>query len=210
MWSLEGNRVPTEDANNVPKAYYAMENDSLDSRCCSCSTGHSPVSSPIALRCRSTSLSNLLNKNEVLDRYIDGGQEDNMLNDKQKPHYSTSTVSNLGRPPRPQSGVPSAFKSAKDVPETYPDMDSKDVYLHQLAQEVTGDTCNITNLSNAGRDRLSTPDVFEIFSHLEDYKTESLTSVEDIYEDLQYVRPPNVTWPSICPVSGMTPKCSFA
>jgi hypothetical protein len=197
MWSLEGNRAPTEDANKVPKPYSARENDSPDSRCCSCSTGHSPVSSPIALRCRSTRLSNLLNKNEVLDRYVDEGQEDNMLNEKQKQHYSTSTVSNLGRPPRPQSAVPSAFKSAKDEPETCPDMDSKDFYL-QRAQEVTG------------RDHLSMSDVFERFSHLEDCKAESVTSVEDIYEDLQDVRPPNVTCPSICPVSGMTPKCSTA
>jgi hypothetical protein len=209
MWSLEGNRAPTEDANKVQKPYAARENDSPDSRCCSRSTGHSPVSSPIALRCRSTRLSNLLNKNEVLDRYVDEGQEDTMLNEKQKQHYSTSTIPNLGRPPRPQSAVPSAFKSAKNETDTYPDMDSNDVYL-QHAQEVTGDTFKITNLSNAGRDHLSMSDVFERFSHLEDCKTESVTSVEDIYEDLQDVRHPNVTCPSICPISGMTPKCSTA
>jgi hypothetical protein len=89
-------------------------------------------------------------------------QEVAMLNEKQKQHYSSSTVSNFGRPPRPQSAVPSAFKSAKDEPETCPDMDSKDVYL-QRVQEVTGDTCKITNMSNAGRDHLSMSDVFERF-----------------------------------------------
>ncbi|GJN10622.1 hypothetical protein PR202_ga28731 [Eleusine coracana subsp. coracana] len=179
-----------------------MENDSPDSRCCSCSTGHSPVSSPIALRCRSTRLSNLLDKNEVLDRYIDEGQEGTMINEKQKQHSFTSTVYKLARPPRSQSAVPSALRSVKDVPETYPDMDSKDVYLQRLVQEVAGDTCKITTLSNAGRDHLRASDVFEKFLHLEDYKSESATSVEDIYEDLQDVRPPNVTIPSISLDSG--------
>ncbi|KAK3128089.1 hypothetical protein QOZ80_7AG0582450 [Eleusine coracana subsp. coracana] len=202
MRSLEANRVSREVVTKVPKAYSAMENDSPDSRCCSCSTGHSPVSSPIALRCRSTRLSNLLDKNEVLDRYIDEGQEGTMINEKQKQHSFTSTVYKLARPPRSQSAVPSALRSVKDVPETYPDMDSKDVYLQRLVQEVAGDTCKITTLSNAGRDHLRASDVFEKFLHLEDYKSESATSVEDIYEDLQDVRPPNVTIPSISLDSG--------
>ncbi|TVU37163.1 hypothetical protein EJB05_10463, partial [Eragrostis curvula] len=134
MWS-QGNRVSREDATKVSKAYSATENDSPDSRCCSCSTGHSPVSSPIALRCRPTRLSNLVNKNDVVDRYIDAGQENSMLNEKQKQH-STYMVPTMGRPPRPQPAVPSGLKPMKDVPETYPDVGSNDVCLQRLIQEL--------------------------------------------------------------------------
>uniref|UniRef100_A0A0A9EL09 Uncharacterized protein n=1 Tax=Arundo donax TaxID=35708 RepID=A0A0A9EL09_ARUDO len=71
MWPPEGNPVLREYAIKVPKSHSVMENDTPG--CHSCSAGHSPVNSPIALRCRSTRSSNLFKKNEVLDRYIDGG-----------------------------------------------------------------------------------------------------------------------------------------
>uniref|UniRef100_A0A0A9GIV8 DUF7653 domain-containing protein n=1 Tax=Arundo donax TaxID=35708 RepID=A0A0A9GIV8_ARUDO len=205
MWSQEGNPVLREHAIKVPKAHSAMENDSPGSRCCSCSAVHSPVSSPIALRCRSTRLSNLCNKNEVLDRYIDGGQEETILNEKQKQYSTTSMVSTLGRPPRPQSIVPSMRKSMKDILETYPIVDLKDACLQELAQEGEGDTCNIATSEHA-----SVSDAFERIPHLEDYRSEGMTSVEDIYEDLQHVRPPNVICPSTCPTSGTVSRCSIA
>jgi len=101
MWSPERNPVLREYAIKIPKEHSAMENDSPRSRC-PCSAGHSPVSSPVALRCRPARISNLLNKNEVLDRYIDRVHEDATVNDKQKKYTSaTAMVSNLGRPPRP-------------------------------------------------------------------------------------------------------------
>lgn len=190
-----------EYAIKIPKEHSSIENDSPRSRCCSCSAGHSPVSSPIALRCRSTRLSNLLNKNEVLDRYIDRGHEDAMVNEKQRQYSSTaSMVSNLGRPPRPQSTVPPIPKSMKENTESYPDVDIKDDCLWQVAQEGTRDNCKITAMCNAGRNHISMPDAFE---------RDSATSVEDIYEDLQDVRPPNVICPSACPISGMTSRCSI-
>ncbi|KAL6896649.1 hypothetical protein ACP4OV_007221 [Aristida adscensionis] len=195
------------ERNPLLRAHSVLENDSPASRCCSCSAGHSPVSSPIALRCRSTRLSNLLNKNDVLDRYIDG-QEDSNTNEKQKQYSSaTSMGSNLGRPPRPQSTVPSFRKSMKDITETYLNVDSKDVYLQQLAQEGAGDTCSGATLCNTSRENAGMPDVFERFPLLEDHKSESMTSVEDIYEDLQAVQPPNIICPSVCSISGMIPRC---
>lgn len=194
IWSPEGNPVLREYAIKIPKEHSSIENDSPCSRCCSCSAGHSPVSSPIALRCRSTRLSNLLNKNEVLDRYIDRGHEDAMVNEKQRQYSSTaSMVSNLGRPPRPQSTVPPIPKSMKENTESYPDVDIKDDCLWHVAQEGTRDNCKITAMCNAGRNHISMPDAFE---------RDSATSVEDIYEDLQDVRPPNVICPSACPISG--------
>ncbi|RLM86208.1 myosin-11-like [Panicum miliaceum] len=193
MWSPERNPVLREYAIKIPKEHSAMENDSPRSRCCSCSAGHSPVSSPIAPRCRPTRVSNLLNKNEVLDRYIDRGHEDATVNEKQKQYSSaTSMVSNLGRPPRPQSTVPSVPKSTKDTTESYLDVDLKDACLRRIAQEGTGDTCKITVMCNVGRNHISMSDAFE---------RESATSVEDIYEDLQDVRPPSVICPSTSPTS---------
>lgn len=196
MWSPERNPVLKEYALNIPKEHSAMENDSPRSRGCSCSAGHSPVSSPTALRCRSTRLSNLSNTNDVLDRYIDRGQEDAIVNEKQK-QYSpvTSVVSSLGRPPRPQSTVPSMPKVVKETTESYLDMDLKDAWLKQLAQEDRGDNCKITDMCNAFANRISISDYFE---------RESATSVEDIYEDLQGVRPPDVICSSTFTMSGDT------
>ena len=194
MWSPERNPVLREYAIKIPKEHSAMENDSPRSRC-PCSAGHSPVSSPVALRCRPARISNLLNKNEVLDRYIDRVHEDATVNEKQKQYSSaTSMVSNLGRPPRPQPTVPSIPQSTKDTTESYLDVDLKDACLRQIAQEGTGDTCKITVMCNAGRNHLSMSDAFE---------RESATSVEDIYEDLQDVRPPSVNCPSTSSTSGM-------
>lgn len=144
-----------------------------------------------------------MNKNEVLDRYIDGEQEATILGERQKQNSPTrSAVSNLGRPPRPQSTVPSLPRLTKEILETYPYEDVKDEHLHQLAQEDTRDTCKITTLCNASRNHAGLLDASERFSHLEDYKSESVTSVEDIYEDLQ-----DFNHPSIDPTSGINSRC---
>uniref|UniRef100_A0A0E0EGC5 DUF7653 domain-containing protein n=1 Tax=Oryza meridionalis TaxID=40149 RepID=A0A0E0EGC5_9ORYZ len=201
-WSPKRRPAPREYTIKDPKAHSILQSDSPGSRCYSCSTGHSPVSSPIAIRFRSTRLTNLLNKNEVLDRYIDGEQEATILSERQKQNSPTrSVVSNLGRPPRPQSTVPSLPRPTKEILETYPYEDVKDEHLHQLAQEDTRDTCKITTLCNASRNHAGLLDASERFSHLEDYKSESVTSVEDIYEDLQDIQPPDFNRPSIDPTS---------
>ncbi|KAG8079267.1 hypothetical protein GUJ93_ZPchr0007g4087 [Zizania palustris] len=207
-WSPERHSLSREYTINVPKAHSVLKCDSPGSRCYSCSTGHSPVSSPIAIRCRSTRLANLLNKNEVLDRYIDGEQESTILNERQKQNSPTRSVaSNLGRPPRPQSTVPSLPRPTKEILETYRNEDVKDTHLHQLAQEGTRDTCKIGTMCNASRNHAGLSDAFDRFPHLEDYKSESITSVEDIYEDLQDMRPPDFNCLSIDPVSGITSRC---
>ncbi|XP_040381644.1 paramyosin-like isoform X2 [Oryza brachyantha] len=201
-WSPERRPVSREYKIKVPKAQSVLQNDSPGSRCYSCSTGHSPVSSPIAIRCRSTRLTNLLSNNEVLDRYIDGEQEATILSERQKQYSPTrSVISNLGRPPRPQSTVPSVPRLTKEIPETYPSEDVKDGHLHQLAQEDTRETCKITTLCNASRNHAVLPDAFERFSHLEDYKSERVTSVEDIYEDMQEMQPPDFIFSSSEPIS---------
>uniref|UniRef100_A0A0A9BT62 DUF7653 domain-containing protein n=1 Tax=Arundo donax TaxID=35708 RepID=A0A0A9BT62_ARUDO len=97
-------------------------------------------------------------------------------------------------------------KSMKDILGTYPNVDLKDACLQQLTQEdAAGDTCNV-----ATKEHASVSDAFERIPHLEDHRSESMTSVEDIYEDLQHMRPPNIICPSTCPTSGMVSRCSIA
>ncbi|KAL5678412.1 hypothetical protein ACJX0J_014543, partial [Zea mays] len=192
MWSPEGNPFSREYAIRTPKDHSAMENDSPRSKYCSCSAGHSPVSSPVAIQCRSTRLGNLLNRNEVLDRYIDRGHGDAIVDEKQK--QCVPTVSNLGRPPRPHSTVPSIPRPFKETTESYPDVDLNDAFLWRLAQEGIGDTHKITTMCSASRRHINMSDASE---------RESATTVEDIYEDLQDVRLPNVICPSTCPNSAV-------
>jgi hypothetical protein len=174
----------------VPKAHSVLETDSPGSRCHSCSAGHSPPTSPVALRCRSSRLGNLLNRNEVLDRYIEGEQEAAIQNDKRRQISPTRSVgSSSRRPPRPHYAVPSFQKSMKESLETYPNVNANDAYLHQLVQE---NSCKNTTLSNASKNHASVVDDFARFPNVEDYKSESFPSVEDIYEDFQDVQPPNV------------------
>uniref|UniRef100_A0ACD5YTJ9 Uncharacterized protein n=1 Tax=Avena sativa TaxID=4498 RepID=A0ACD5YTJ9_AVESA len=192
-WSPERHPVFREHSIKVPKAHPVLETDSPRSRCYSCSTGHSPPTSPVALRCRSTRLGSLLNKNEVLDRYIEGEQEAAIQNEKRKQNSPTrSVVSSSRRPPRPQYAVPSFQKSMKENLETYPNVDANDAYLHQLSQECTSDSCKNTTMSNLSKNHANVLDDFGRFPHVEDYKSESFPSVEDIYEDFQDVQPSNV------------------
>ncbi|KAF7006635.1 hypothetical protein CFC21_021662 [Triticum aestivum] len=172
-WSPERHPVLRESSINVPKPCSVLETDSPRSRCYSCSTGHSPPTSPVALRCRSTRLGSLLNKNEVLDRYIDGEQEASIQNEKLRQNSPTrSVVSNSRRPPRPHYTMPSLQKSMKENVETYPNVDAKDAY--------------------GSKNHASVLDDFGRFPHLEDYRSESIPSVEDIYEDFQDMQPSKV------------------
>ncbi|KAM0909300.1 hypothetical protein ACQ4PT_014914 [Festuca glaucescens] len=192
-WSPERHPVLREHSIKVPKAHSVLVTDSPGSRCHSCSTGHSPPTSLVALRCRSSRLGNLLNKNEVLDRYIEGEQEAGIQNEKRRQNSPTRSVgSNSRRPPRPHYTVPSVQKSMKESLETYPNVNANDAYLHQLAQERANDSCKNTTLSNASKNHASVLDDFGRFPHVEDYKSESFPSVEDIYEDFQDVQLSNV------------------
>ncbi|VAH26234.1 unnamed protein product [Triticum turgidum subsp. durum] len=122
---------------------------------------------------RSTRLGSLLNKNEVLDRYIDGEQEAAIQNEKLRQNSPTrSVVSNSRRPPRPHYTMPSLQKSMKENVETYPNVDAKDAY--------------------GSKNHASVLDDFGRFPHLEDYRSESIPSVEDIYEDFQDMQPSKV------------------
>ncbi|XP_062211081.1 uncharacterized protein LOC133912395 [Phragmites australis] len=213
-WSPERHPNGREYTLKVPKSHGFQETDSPRSRCYSCSTGHSPVSSHVALKCRPSRLTNLLSKNEVLDLYIDGEQEVARLNEKHKqklPIRSTAPYLGRGRPPRPHSTAPSSPKSCKEITENSSNIDFDDVWHSQLAQEGTKVTCKVVSICHeGGNDARLIEGSSENLSHFEECKSQSMTTVEDIYEDLQDVRPPRFYRTSMDPISGATSRYSAA
>ncbi|TVU47239.1 hypothetical protein EJB05_06832 [Eragrostis curvula] len=206
-WSPERHPSGREYTVKIPKSHGFQETDSPRSRCYSCSTGHSPVSSPVALKCRPARLTNLLNKNEVLDVYIDGEQEVTRLNEKhqQKPPIrSTAPYLGRGRPPRPHSTAPSSPKSCKEIME---DSNTDDVWHSQFPQERAKGICKVASVCYEGD---NDPGLFEAssenLSHFGQRKSQSMTTAEDIYENLQDVRPPCFYNTSLDPVSSTTSR----
>ncbi|KAL6902233.1 hypothetical protein ACP4OV_005109 [Aristida adscensionis] len=178
---------------NVPQSHGSQETDSPRSRCYSCSTGHSPVSSPVALKCRPARLTKLLNKNEALDLYIDGEQEVTRSHEIQKqnlPIRSTAPYLGRGRPPRPHSTAPSSPKSCKEIIEhSYIGID--DIWQSQHAHEGLKTTCKAASMCNeGGNDEKIFQASSENLSQFDECKAQSITTAEDIYEDVQYVQPP--------------------
>lgn len=212
-WSPERHPNIGKYTIKVPKAHEVQDTDSPRSRCYSCSTGHSPVSSPIALKCRSARLTNSLNKNEVLDLYIDGEQEANRLNEKRKQKYpirSAAPYLGRGRPPRPHSTAPSSPKSCKEIVENYSNITTNDAYHNQTAQEGTKGTWKAACMCDAdGDDTRLFEGSPENPSHFEG-KSESMITVEDIYEDLQDLQLPCFCGTSMDPISGTTSRCFAA
>ncbi|RLN40732.1 myosin-8-like [Panicum miliaceum] len=194
-WSPERHPNRREYTIKVPNLHGFQETDSAHSRCQSCSTGHSPVSSPVALKCRHARLTNLLNKNEVLDLYIDGEQEVTRLNEKQNqkfPIRSTAPYLGQGRPPRPHSTAPSSPKLRKEIIENPSNIDIDDAWHSQLAHGGTNGTCKVESLCHGGgHDTRHFNVSSENLSLFEEPRSQTMTTVEDIYEDLQDVRPPS-------------------
>lgn len=179
---------------NVPKAHGVQETNSPRSRCYSCSsTGHSPLSSPVALKCRPARLTDLPDKNEVLDLYIDGEQEANRVNERHQETFSIRTAApylGRGRPPRPHSTAPSSPKSCKEIFENYLDINRNDACHHQLGQERTKGTWKATSMCGTDENDMT---LFEgssdNFAHSEDCRSQSMATMEDIYEESRDLQP---------------------
>jgi hypothetical protein len=159
-------------------------------------------------------LTNLLHKNEVLDLYIDGEQEEDRLNEKHKQKFPTRTAAShlgRGRPPRPHSTAPSSPKSCKEIYENYYNIDNDDACHYQLAQEGTKGTLKVTSMCDSDGNGTS---LFEgssdNFSHREECKSQSMTTVEDIYEDSRDLQRPCFYGSSVDPFSGNTSRCFAA
>ncbi|XP_066351547.1 uncharacterized protein [Miscanthus floridulus] len=179
----------------VSNSHGFQETDSSHSRCHSCSTGHSPVSSPVALKCRPAKLTNFVNKNEVLDLYIDGEQEVARLNEKQNQKFPVRcTAPYLGqeRPPRPPSTAPSSPKVCKEIIENPSNIDTDDIWHSYLAYEGTKGAFKVSSVCHeGGHDARCLEASSEYLSYFEECRSQSMTTVDDIYEDLQDVRPPS-------------------
>ncbi|CAM0872972.1 unnamed protein product [Alopecurus aequalis] len=214
-WSPERHPNIGEYMIKVPRGHDVQETDSPRSRGYPCSsTGHSPLSSPIALKCRPARLTNLPHKNEVLDLYIDGEQEADRLNEKHRQKFPIRTVAShlgRGRPPRPHSTAPSSPKSCKEIYENYYNIDKNDACHYQLAQEGTKGTLKVTSMCDSDGNGTS---LFEgssdNFSHPEECKSQSMTTVEDIYEDSRDIQPPCFYGSSVDPFSGTNSRCFAA
>uniref|UniRef100_A0A0D9VTG6 DUF7653 domain-containing protein n=1 Tax=Leersia perrieri TaxID=77586 RepID=A0A0D9VTG6_9ORYZ len=205
-WSPKRHNNMGEYMIKVPKTHGAHESDSPHSRCYSCSTGHSPVSSPVALKCRPPKLTNPSSRNEVLDLYIDGEQELNSLNEKHRlklPVRSSASHLGWGRPPRPHSTAPSSPKSCKEIFESYSNIDLIDACHYQLAQEETNDIPNIA----PGNDAQMLEASSENISHTEECKSQNMATMEDIYDHLQDAQLPCFCHTSMDYISGTTPRC---
>ncbi|KAG8063571.1 hypothetical protein GUJ93_ZPchr0003g18006 [Zizania palustris] len=213
-WPPERENNMGEYAMKITKTHGSQETDSPHSRCYSCSTGHSPVSSPVTLKCRSSRLTNLPSKNEVLDLYIDGEQELNRVNEKHKMKLSVKPSAfylGHGRPPRPHSTAPSSPKSCKEIIENYSNANIIEAFHHQLAQEETKGTWKIASVCDpAGNNAQMFNASSENRSHLEEWKSQNMAAVEDIYEDLQDAQPPCFCDTSIGCISGTTERCIAA
>ncbi|GJN31325.1 hypothetical protein PR202_gb19711 [Eleusine coracana subsp. coracana] len=150
-------------------------------------------------------LTNLLNKNEELDLYIDGEQEAIRVNEKHQhklPIRSKATYVGRGRPPRPHYAVPSSPKSCKEIME---DSNIDDVWHSQLAEKGAKGTCKVAPVCyKGGNDEGLFEASSENISHFGECK--STTTVEDIYEDLQDVRPPCFYNTSLDPISSTTSR----
>ncbi|CAN6306809.1 unnamed protein product [Urochloa humidicola] len=211
-WSPERHPSRREYTIKVPNSHGFQGTDSSHSRCQSCSTGHSPVSSPVALKCRSARLTNLFNKNEVLDLYIDGEHEATRLNEKHNQKFSirsTAPYLGQGRPPRPHSTAPSSPKLCKEIIASPSNIDTGDAWHSQIAHEGTNGTCKVASMCHGGGyDARHFEVSSEKFSHFDESRSQTMTNVEDIYEDLQDVRPPSPFFYSTStdPVSSATSR----
>uniref|UniRef100_I1PAU1 DUF7653 domain-containing protein n=1 Tax=Oryza glaberrima TaxID=4538 RepID=I1PAU1_ORYGL len=156
-------------------------------------------------------LTNLSSKNEVLDLYIDGEQESNSLNEKHKlklPVRSSSSYLGRGRPPRPHSTAPSSPKSCKEIVESYSYSNIDMIDACQLAQEETKGIWKVASVCAEPADDAQMLEASsEKFSHIEECKSQSIATLEDIYDRLEDAQPPCFCDTSMDYISGTTSRC---
>ncbi|XP_026661184.2 golgin subfamily B member 1-like isoform X2 [Phoenix dactylifera] len=174
--------------------------EKLDSPCSSrhwqCSSGNSPFNSPIPLRCRTARLTQVLDRNGILDRYVDGEIQDiKSQKDSQKYVLDTENDCSMsenrvfpssGRPPQVQSTAPSSPSYCKDHLRTHLFREVKDVHRHLSARDWTRDDLRP---ASPKRHMKKTQENSLLALHeksmmkSQDYDSETITTIEDIYED---------------------------
>lgn len=127
--------------------------EKLDSPCsprgCRCSSRNSPCNSPTPQRCRAARLTQVLDRNRILDHYIDEEHQDiESQKDSQKHFPDTETDCCLaenrvfpssGRSPQSQSAAPSSPSYSKENLRTYSFREAKDISRHLSARYWTTD-----------------------------------------------------------------------
>nr|AGT16923.1 hypothetical protein SHCRBa_011_I19_F_120 [Saccharum hybrid cultivar R570] len=111
-------------------------------------------------------LTNFVNKNEVLDLYIDGEQEVARLNEKQNQKFI--------------------------IIENPSNIDTDDIWHSHHAYEGTKGAFKVASVCHeGGHDARFLEASSEYLSNFEECRSQSITTVDDIYEDLQDVQPPS-------------------
>ncbi|KAH7672310.1 E3 ubiquitin ligase involved in syntaxin degradation protein [Dioscorea alata] len=188
-------KMKTGERDSAQKLHMVEKNDSpVSSQGFQCSSGNSPYSSPVALRCRAARLTEIPSKSKVLDLYIDGEQHEMKSKKDHLKDYSDTgsdgclaenrSLRNSGRPPRAQSTAPSSPTYNKENRKSYSSRELKDV-RHQLPvwnwardeqRLKSPQKCKNMNVDMSSHSRVP-------LMKLRDYDSETTTTIEDIYED---------------------------
>lgn len=192
-----GNRATVQQSDAVD-----MLDSPSSSTGCQCSSGNSPYSSPIPLRCRAAPLTKILNKNKILDLYID--EEHREINPRKDSQKHSSDTGNDGRlvesrvipstrrPPRAQSTAPSSPTYSKGNARTYSLREVKDISRHLYTQDWTRDDLLPTSPQKHTRrncEKLLHVLPGKTMMKSRDSDSETTVTTEDIYEDSSNAQP---------------------
>ncbi|KAM0941053.1 hypothetical protein DsansV1_C17g0144561 [Dioscorea sansibarensis] len=192
-------KMKTGERDSVQKLHMVGKNDSpASSQGYQCSSGNSPYSSPVALRCRAARLTEIPSKSKVLDLYIDGEQQDMKSKKDHLKNYSDTgsdgclaenrSLRNSGRPPRAQCTAPSSPTYNKENLRSNSFRDLKDV-RHQLPvwnwarnelRPKSPQKCKNMNVDMLSHSRMP---LMKLRDYDSETTTTTTTTIEDIYED---------------------------
>ncbi|KAG1365545.1 paramyosin [Cocos nucifera] len=195
---------PKRGGRSVVRHLHAVEE--LDSPCsskgCQCLSGNSPYKSPIPLRCRAARLTQVLDRNKVLDHYIDGEHRD-IKSQKDSQNHFPDTENDCclaknkafpcsGRPPHTQCMAQSSPSYSKENLRTYSFREVKDIHRHLSARDWTRDDLRPAFPQRHTKKTQENPlHALHERSMMKsrDYDSETITTIEDIYEDSSDLQP---------------------
>ncbi|XP_017697746.2 MAR-binding filament-like protein 1 [Phoenix dactylifera] len=196
--NAEGCTTPKRGGRSAVRHLHAVEK--LDSPCsskgCQCLSGNSPYKSPIPLRCRAACLTQVLDKNKILDHYVDGEHQD-VKSQKDSQNHFPDTENDCcpaknkafpcsGRPPRAQCTAPSSPSYSKENLRTYSFREVKDIRRHLSARDWKRD--DLVPASPQRHTKKTPENPLHAWHERsmmksQDYDSETITTIEDIYED---------------------------
>ncbi|XP_077235980.1 uncharacterized protein LOC143877677 [Tasmannia lanceolata] len=166
------------------------------------SSGNSPCSSPVPLKCRATRLAQASSK--VLDLYIDGEQQEENLRPKSDSQRISPSTGNDGcfmenrklpnsrRPPRVQNTAPSSPTYKKECLRSSSFKDVRNANPGHSTRDWTGDDVRPATPQKLAKnvvERLSQVFPRGLKMKSQDLDCETTTTVEDIFEDYSEPQP---------------------